>query len=113
MGTLWLLVDLQPVREFCVFAATVVITDWFMLHTFFLTVSPPSWQPENLLIKEVLSIDAQRLELADILSSAPAVVRPPRNTMMGDQEDETPLFSWRRLLKTRSIKTFCLLFVCH
>jgi hypothetical protein len=36
--TVWLCVNLRPVREFCVFAAVVIITDWFMLHTFFLTV---------------------------------------------------------------------------
>jgi hypothetical protein len=34
----WLCVNLRPVREFCVFAAVVIVTDWFMLHTFFLTV---------------------------------------------------------------------------
>jgi hypothetical protein len=38
----WLCVNLRPVREFCVFAAVVIITDWFMLHTFFLTVGRPS-----------------------------------------------------------------------
>lgn len=39
LGFVWLCVHLQPVREFCVFAAVVIVTDWFMLHTFFLTVS--------------------------------------------------------------------------
>lgn len=39
LGLTWLCVHLQPVREFCVFAAVVIVTDWFMLHTFFLTVS--------------------------------------------------------------------------
>ena len=36
---IWLCVNLRPVREFCLFAAVVIITDWFMLHTFFLTAS--------------------------------------------------------------------------
>ena len=36
---IWLFVNVRPVREFCLFAAVVIITDWFMLHTFFLTVS--------------------------------------------------------------------------
>jgi hypothetical protein len=36
--TVWALVDLRPVREFCLFAAVVILTDYFMLHTFFLTV---------------------------------------------------------------------------
>ncbi len=35
----WFMVPVRPVREFCLFAAVVIITDWFMLHTFFLTVS--------------------------------------------------------------------------
>lgn len=39
LGIVWLCVNLAPVREFCLFAAVVIITDWFMLHTFFLTVS--------------------------------------------------------------------------
>lgn len=39
LGIVWLVVGIPPVREFCVFAAVLIITDWFMLHTFFLTVS--------------------------------------------------------------------------
>lgn len=38
LGITWLVFQMQPVREFCVFAAVVIVTDWFMLHTFFLTV---------------------------------------------------------------------------
>jgi len=40
LSLVWLCVNLRPVREFCLFAAVVIITDWFMLHTFFLTVGP-------------------------------------------------------------------------
>ena len=39
-------VNLRPVRDFCVFAGLVIITDWFMLQTFFLTVSPVIWPDE-------------------------------------------------------------------
>jgi hypothetical protein len=38
LGAVWFVVNIRPVREFCVFAAVLIITDWFMLHTFFLTV---------------------------------------------------------------------------
>lgn len=38
LGITWLVFHMQPVREFCVFAAVVIVTDYFMLHTFFLTV---------------------------------------------------------------------------
>ena len=38
LSIVWIFVNVRPVREFCLFAATVIITDWFMLHTFFLTV---------------------------------------------------------------------------
>ncbi len=48
-----LVVQLRPVREFCTFASVLIFVDWWMLHTFYLTV---------------LSIDCQRLELADVLS---------------------------------------------
>ncbi|EIW66542.1 hypothetical protein M231_02275 [Tremella mesenterica] len=96
MGLTWLLVDVQPVREFCVFAAVVVITDWFMLHTFFLTV---------------LSIDAQRLELADILSSAPNGA-PPQQAAVASEEQDWALLSWRSLARARSLKTIALLFLC-
>lgn len=40
LATIWYLVDVVPVREFCLFAITVNITDWFMLHTFYLTARP-------------------------------------------------------------------------
>jgi hypothetical protein len=39
LAIIWYFVDVVPVREFCLFAITVHITDWFMLHTFYLTVS--------------------------------------------------------------------------
>ena len=39
LAIIWYFVDVVPVREFCLFAITVNITDWFMLHTFYLTVS--------------------------------------------------------------------------
>ena len=75
LGLVWLVVKIPPVREFCVFAAVLIVTDWFMLHTFFLTV---------------LSIDAQRLELADVLAEAPPVQERPS--------------SWRNLLSARMAK---------
>lgn len=94
---IWFCVNLRPVREFCLFAAVVIITDWFMLHTFFLTV---------------LSIDAQRLELADVLSTSPPA---------GDNQEERPKAKpvsartgWsrfvdpRRLLRARTTKNFSL-----
>ena len=32
-------VNIRAVREFCLFAGIVIFVDWWMLHTFFLTVS--------------------------------------------------------------------------
>lgn len=49
-----LLIKLRPVEEFCTFASVLIFVDWFMIQTFYLTV---------------LSIDCQRLELADLLRS--------------------------------------------
>ncbi|KAJ9109918.1 hypothetical protein QFC19_001898 [Naganishia cerealis] len=45
-------VKLGPVRDLCLYASVLIFVDWWMLHTFFLTV---------------VSIDCQRLELADLL----------------------------------------------
>lgn len=39
LALIWLLVDVTSVQEFCIFVIVVNITDWFMLHTFYLTVS--------------------------------------------------------------------------
>lgn len=39
LGVVWFVANIRPVREFCVFAAVLIVTDWFMLNTFFLTVS--------------------------------------------------------------------------
>jgi hypothetical protein len=56
-------INLRPVREFCTFACVLIFVDWWMLHTFFLTV---------------LSIDCQRLELADLLrQGTTSLVRQP------------------------------------
>ncbi|GHJ85237.1 hypothetical protein NliqN6_1639 [Naganishia liquefaciens] len=45
-------VKLGPVRDLCLYASVLIFVDWWMLQTFFLTV---------------VSIDCQRLELADLL----------------------------------------------
>ncbi|WVF65759.1 hypothetical protein IAT40_000492 [Kwoniella sp. CBS 6097] len=93
LGVVWLCVNLQPVREFCLFAAVVIITDWFMLHTFFLTV---------------LSIDAQRLELADVLASnGVAPISPVQPDASSDDHGEGREggFSWRKLLRARTTKS--------
>ncbi|WVR03869.1 hypothetical protein IAU60_000867 [Kwoniella sp. DSM 27419] len=92
LGVVWLCVNLQPVREFCLFAAVVIITDWFMLHTFFLTV---------------LSIDAQRLELADVLASngvAPISPATPDGEAEADADGRNA-FSWRNMLRARTSKS--------
>ncbi|WVQ93411.1 hypothetical protein IAU59_000481 [Kwoniella sp. CBS 9459] len=93
LGVVWLCVNLQPVREFCLFAAVVIITDWFMLHTFFLTV---------------LSIDAQRLELADVLASnGVAPISPVQPDAKPDEHGDGREggFSWRKLLRARTTKS--------
>ncbi|OCF44969.1 hypothetical protein I317_01251 [Kwoniella heveanensis CBS 569] len=93
LGIVWLCVNLQPIREFCLFAAVVIITDWFMLHTFFLTV---------------LSIDAQRLELADVLASngvAPHSPVQPNTKPDEHGEGKQGGFSWRRMLRARTTKS--------
>ena len=53
MTTIMMLVDVRAVREFCIFAIFSLIVDFFMQMTLYSTV---------------LSIDLQRLELADLLS---------------------------------------------
>ncbi|WRT65676.1 uncharacterized protein IL334_002621 [Kwoniella shivajii] len=93
LGIVWLCVNLRPVREFCLFAAVVIITDWFMLHTFFLTV---------------LSIDAQRLELADVLASnGGPPISPVHQEADGDEtgDGRQSGFNWRKLLRARTTKS--------
>lgn len=95
LSVVWLCVNLQPVREFCLFAAVVIVTDWFMLHTFFLTV---------------LSIDAQRLELADVLASNKVgMVSPVESTGEKDAQNENQGFLWRNMLRARTTKSGSLL----
>lgn len=53
MSTIAMVVDVRAVREFCIFAIFSLVVDFFMQMTFYVTV---------------LSIDMQRLELADLLS---------------------------------------------
>ncbi|UZJ55388.1 hypothetical protein CBS101457_004708 [Exobasidium rhododendri] len=53
MTVIMMLVDVRAVREFCIFAIFSLIVDFFMQMTLYTTV---------------LSIDLQRLELADLLS---------------------------------------------
>ena len=53
MTTIMMLVDVRAVREFCIFAIFSLFVDFFMQMTLYSTV---------------LSIDLQRLELADLLS---------------------------------------------
>lgn len=75
-----LLIKLRPVEEFCTFASVLIFVDWFMIQTFYLTV---------------LSIDCQRLELADLLRSkakpkalgSPPAPTKPRN----DLDAATPI----------------------
>ncbi|CAK9781221.1 hypothetical protein CC85DRAFT_331531 [Cutaneotrichosporon oleaginosum] len=100
LGITFLVFHIQPVREFCVFAAVVIVTDWFMLHTFFLTV---------------LSIDAQRLELADVLSSnggLSAVEEKKRDEEAARRKASRPArFQWRSFLKGRKTKGVSLIVI--
>ncbi|SJX62787.1 related to Sterol regulatory element binding protein cleavage-activating protein [Sporisorium reilianum f. sp. reilianum] len=57
-----LFIGVRAVREFCVFAIFSLIMDWFLQMTFFVTV---------------LSIDMQRLELADLLTQGTRLSRKP------------------------------------
>ncbi|KAJ9106157.1 hypothetical protein QFC21_001300 [Naganishia friedmannii] len=57
-------VKLGPVRDLCLYASVLIFVDWWMLHTFFLTV---------------VSIDCQRLELADLLRQG---VEQPRKAQL-------------------------------
>ncbi|TXT09040.1 hypothetical protein VHUM_02514 [Vanrija humicola] len=95
LGIVWLCVHLRPVREFCVFASVVIVTDWFMLNTFFLTV---------------LSIDAQRLELADVLASngglsSTEAQRREEEAAKRRASRKSTRFSWRTVLRGRTIKS--------
>lgn len=90
-----LCVHLQPVREFCIFAAVVIIADWFMLNTFFLTV---------------LSIDAQRLELADVLASkgglsAVEAKRREEDAAKRRAGRRAARINWRKILRARVAKS--------
>lgn len=107
---IWLCVNLRPVREFCLFAAVVIITDWFMLHTFFLTVRRLASASGRADV-QVLSIDAQRLELADVLTSNGGITETPR-----PKEDEVdhrgPVEKgWKKMIRARTSKSGSLLFV--
>lgn len=55
-----LFIGVRAVREFCIFAIFSLIMDWFLQMTFFITV---------------LSIDMQRLELADLLTQGTRLTR--------------------------------------
>ncbi|KZO95729.1 hypothetical protein CALVIDRAFT_150205 [Calocera viscosa TUFC12733] len=57
------------VRQFCVFGIVVLIVHWFMIHTFWITV---------------LSIDAQRLELEELLRQGPERLYGSSNTANGN-----------------------------
>jgi WD40 repeat protein len=99
LGLVWLCVHLQAVREFCIFAAVVIVTDWFMLHTFFLTV---------------LSIDAQRLELADVIASNGSMTSAELQKQEEDKEKRRAArrakrFSWHNVLRARTAKSGSLL----
>lgn len=90
-----LCVHLQPVREFCIFAAVVIIADWFMLNTFFLTV---------------LSIDAQRLELADVLASKGGLSATEAKRREDDAAKRragrrAARINWRKILRARVAKS--------
>ncbi|WVN85733.1 uncharacterized protein L203_100884 [Cryptococcus depauperatus CBS 7841] len=91
LAIVWLCVNLKPVREFCLFAAVVIITDWFMLQTFFLTV---------------LSIDAQRLELADVLASnkIEQVSSVEQEKDKDEQHDGRQGSLWKNMLRARITK---------
>lgn len=58
--TITFLIEVRAVREFCIFAIFSLIMDWFLQMTFFITV---------------LSIDMQRLELADLLTQGTRLSR--------------------------------------
>lgn len=64
-------VKLGPVRDLCLYASVLIFVDWWMLHTFFLTV---------------ISIDCQRLELADLLRQG---VEQPRKAQLQIQVNHT------------------------
>ncbi|ORX33700.1 sterol-sensing domain of SREBP cleavage-activation-domain-containing protein [Kockovaella imperatae] len=81
-----LCVNVRPVTEFCRFASLVIITDWFMLHTFFLTV---------------LSIDAQRLELADVLAN-PDGTSPRARSASSGRPRRSLLRRWTRARRNKS-----------
>ncbi|KAJ1033056.1 hypothetical protein NDA16_000335 [Ustilago loliicola] len=53
-------IGVRAVREFCIFAIFSLVMDWFLQMTFFITV---------------LSIDMQRLELADLLTQGTRLTR--------------------------------------
>ncbi|SNX84285.1 related to Sterol regulatory element binding protein cleavage-activating protein [Melanopsichium pennsylvanicum] len=61
-----LFIGVRAVREFCIFAIFSLIMDWFLQMTFFITV---------------LSIDMQRLELADLLTQGTRLSRKQDSAM--------------------------------
>lgn len=96
---IWLCVNLRPVQEFCLFAAVVIITDWFMLHTFFLTVCRLRHPKINADVSQVLSIDAQRLELADVLASGGGVTPAPDSREDQPDDDVSTNKGWKRAIR--------------
>lgn len=109
LGLCWLCVHLTPVREFCVFAAVVIVADWFMLHTFFLTVGDFA----SRLTLQVLSIDAQRLELADVLASNGGLSNHEAERREEESRqrrlNNSTRFNWRAALRARAAKSGSLL----
>ncbi|KAE8234791.1 hypothetical protein CF326_g172 [Tilletia indica] len=78
LGTLAFFVTVRAVHEFCIFAICSLVIDYFMQMTFFVTV---------------LSIDLQRLELADVLAQGGRVPGPPslqgRNSVAAEMSEDT------------------------
>ncbi|KAJ7221698.1 sterol regulatory element binding protein cleavage-activating protein [Mycena pura] len=88
------------IRQFCVFAIVVLVAHWFLAHTFFMAV---------------LSIDIQRLELADLIRQNPSLApaAPPVAKQVISKKSRSPrekiMAMVHSLLRGRATKNISLL----
>lgn len=65
------------------------------------------------LINQVLSIDAQRLELADVLATSGNQDPATQTVSTEEPDDDRHILSWRGLLASRMFNSGTLVLVCR
>ncbi|CAD6906778.1 unnamed protein product [Tilletia controversa] len=99
LGTMAFFITVRAVHEFCIFAICSLVIDYFMQMTFFITV---------------LSVDLQRLELAEVLAQggrvpAPSSLQNAQNPTGVDKADTPAMQRFLRRGSTSSRRSSSLL----